>query len=107
MPHPMVEVPEVTGPNLRSPCAAVAKSPPEPPLDILPISIWGPSVQSTELPSGASEGEGRKHLGHARDEVSLLANSELATRALSSIIWDSDLKKADSMSVGEVLASSL
>ena len=89
----------------------VAKSPPgrttEPPLDILPIYVWSPSAPSVELPSEASEGKGRKHLGHERDENSLLANSELAAGALSSILRDSDLKKADSMSVGEALASLL
>ena len=63
-------------------------------------------MQSTELPSGASEGKGRKHLGHVRDEDSLLVNAELADGALSSILRDSDLKKADSMSVREALASS-
>ena len=34
-------------------------------------------------------------------------NAELAVGALSSILRDSDLKKADSMLVGEALASSL
>ena len=111
MPHPVVEVSEVAGPQLCSPCAVVPKSPPkrtvEPPLDILPISVWSPSEQSAELPFGASEGEGRKHLGHERDEDSLLANAELAIGALSFILWDSKLKKTDSMFVGEALASSL
>ena len=86
----MVEVSDVIGPQLRSPHAAVAKSPPgridEPPLDILPISVWSPSAQSAELPSRASEGEGRKHLGHKRDEDSLLASAELTVRAVSSIL---------------------
>ena len=111
MPHPVAEVSEVIGPQLHSPRAAVAKIPPgriiEPPLDILPISFWSCSVQSAELPSGASEGEERKHLRHERDEDLFLANAELAVGALSSIIRDSNLKKADSMSVGEALASSL
>ena len=42
-PPPLAEVSEATGPQLRSPCAVVAKSPPgriaEPPLDILPIYV--------------------------------------------------------------------
>ena len=76
-------------------------------MDILPISVWSPSTQSAELPFRAYEGEGRKHLSHERDEDSLLMNVELAAGALSSILRDSDLKKADSMSVGEALASSL
>ena len=101
----------VIDPQLRSSHAVVAKSPPgmttEPPLNILPISVWSPSAQSAELPSGAFEGEERKHLGHERDEDSLLVNAKLAAGALSSIIRDSDLKKVDSTSVGEALASSL
>ena len=53
------------------------------------------------------EGEGRKCLGHEREEESLLLNAELAAGAMSSIIRDSYLKKTDSMSVEEALASSL
>ena len=53
MSHPVAEVSKVTGPQLRSPHAAVAKSPPgrtaEPPLDILPISVWSPSAQSAHV----------------------------------------------------------
>ena len=64
-------------------------------------------MQSAKLPSRESEGEGRKHLGHERDEDSLLANAELAIGTLSSILRDSDLKKVDSMSVKEALASLL
>ena len=64
-------------------------------------------MQSVELPSGASEGEGRKHLGRERDEDSLLASAELTTGVVSSILWDSDLKRADVMSVEEALALSL
>ena len=48
MPHPMAEVSNVTGPRLHSPRAMVAKSHPgrtaESSLDILPISVWSPSV---------------------------------------------------------------
>ena len=66
-----------------------------------------PSAQSAKLPFGASEGEGRKNFGHERDEDSLLANVELAARALSSILRDFDHKKADSTSVEEALALSL
>ena len=62
----------MTGPQLCSPSAVIAKSPPErtaePPLNIVPISVRSPSSQTTELPSGPSEGEGRKHLGPKRGE---------------------------------------
>ena len=102
------------GPQLRSPIAAIAKSPPpppgrtaEPPLDIVPIFFWSPSTQTAELPSGASEGERRKHLGPERDEDSLLASAELAARAILSVLRDYDLKRADAMPVEEVLALSL
>ena len=44
--HLMGEVPVVANPQPRSPPAMVAKNPPrrtaEPPLDILPISVWNP-----------------------------------------------------------------
>ena len=104
----MAEVSKVTGPQLRSPHAVVAKSPPrriaEPPLDILSISIRNPLAESAELPSEASKGEGRKRLGPERDKDSLLVSAELIVGAVSSILWDSDLKRADSMSVEEAMA---
>ena len=78
------------GPQLHSPSAAVAKSPPErtaePPLDIVPISVRSPLAQTAELPSGASEGEGRKHLGPERDEDSLLASVKLDAGVISSFL---------------------
>ena len=45
--------------------------------------------------------------GIERDEDSLLTNSELAAGAVLSILRDSDLKRADAMSVEEALALSL
>ena len=101
----------MTGPQLCSPRAVIAKSPPgrsvERPLDILPISVWSPSAQTADLSSGVSEGEGRKHLGPERDEDSLLASAELVVGAISSVLRDSDLKRVDAMPVEEVLALSL
>ena len=101
----------MTGPQLRSPSIAVAKSPlgktTEPPLDIMLISVRSPSSQTIELLSGASEGKGRKHLGPERDEDSLLASEELAARAISSVLLNSNLKRADAMPVEEVLALTL
>ena len=86
----MNKVSKVTGLQLRSPHAAVAKSPlgrtAKPPLDILPISVWSPSAQSAELPSRASEGEGRKHLRHGKDEDLFLTNAELTVGVISSIL---------------------
>ena len=53
------------------------------------------------------EVEGRDCFGTEGDEDSLFTNSELAVGAVSSILRDSDLKRADAMSVEEVLALSL
>ena len=101
----------MTGPQFSSPRVAVARSPPgrisEPPLDIVPISVRSPSSQTTELPSEASEDEGRKHFGLERDEDLLFASAELTIGAISSVLWDSDLKRVDAMPVEEVLTLSL
>ena len=47
---------------------------------------------------------GRGRFGAVGDEDSLLSHVELTTRAISSILRDSDLKKVDSLSVEEALA---
>ena len=54
-----------------------------------------------------SEDEGRGCFGTEGEEDSLLTNSELAAEAVSSILQDSDLRRADAMSVEDVLALSL
>ena len=53
------------------------------------------------------EDEGRDHFGTEGDEDSLLTNSKLVVGVVSSILRDSDLKKADAISVEESLALSL
>ena len=53
------------------------------------------------------EDEGRDFFGTEGDVDSLLANLELAAGAVSSILRDPDLKRADAMSVEEALALSL
>ena len=101
----------MTGPQFRSPVTAVARNPlgrtTKLPLDILPISVRSPLAQSAELPSRASEGEGRKHPGLETDEDSLLASIEFAARVISSVLQNSDLKRANAMPVEEALALSL
>ena len=101
----------MTGPQFSSPKAAVARSPPgrtsERPLDIVPISVRGPSSQTVEFPFGESEEEGRKNFGLERDEDSLLTSAKLAAGAISSVLRDSDLKRVDAMPVEGVLALSL
>ena len=80
---------------------------PEPPLEVLPIFVWSPSAQNAKLHPTTPEVRGKDCFGTEGDEDSLLTNSELAARAVSSILRDSDLKRADAMSVEEALALSL
>ena len=54
-----------------------------------------------------SEDEGRGCFGIEGEEDYLLANSKLVAGAVSSILRDSDLRRADAMSVEDVLALSL
>ena len=75
----------------------------EPPLEVLPISVRSPSVQNAKLPPTTPE----NCLGTEGDEDSLLTNSELTVGAVSSILRDSELKRANALSVEEALALSL
>ena len=79
----------------------------EPPLEALPISIWSPSAQNAKLPLTTPEDEGRDCFGTEGGEGLLLTNSELVAGAVSSILRDTVLKRADAMSVEEALALSL
>ena len=107
----LAEVSEVAGPQLRPSSSAGAKDSlrkaAKPPLEVLPIYVGSPPVQSTELPLLMPEDVGRDRFGAEGDEDSLLTNAELATEVVSSIIQDSDLKKADALSVKEALVLSL
>ena len=76
------------------------------PLVVLPISIRGPLAQDFKRPLTKLEDEGRGCFGTEREEELLLANSKLAVRVVSSILRDSDLRRADAMSVKDVLALS-
>ena len=100
MPPSMAEVSKVAG--QKNPSGRTA----EPPLEVLPISVWSPLAQNSKLPPMTLEVEERDCFKTERDENSLLTNSELAVRAVSSILRDSDLKRADAMSVEEALALS-
>ena len=79
----------------------------EPHPEALPISVWSPSEQNAKLPPTTLEDEGKDCFGTEGDEDSLLTNSKLAVGAISSILQDSDLKRADAMLVDEALALSL
>ena len=101
MPPSMAEVSKVAG--SKNPSRKTA----EPPLKVLPISVWSPSAQNAKLPPSTPEDEGKDCFGTEGDEDSLLTNSELAVGAVLSILRDSDLKREDAMSVKEALALSL
>ena len=76
-------------------------------LIVLPISVWSPLVQDFKCPPTMPEDEGRGGFGTEGEEDSLLANLELPTGAVLSILSDSDLRRADAMPVEDVLALSL
>ena len=107
----LARVPRAPGAQPRSAFATKAKDSSgravEPPLEVMPISVWSPPAQSAEPPPSIVEDLGRKRLEDDGDEDSLLSNAELATGAISSILQDSDLKRSGALPVEEALALSL
>ena len=79
----------------------------EPPLEVLPISVWSPTSQGAELPPPMPDDVGKGNFHTVGDEDSLLSHVELAAGVVSSILQDSDLKKVDALSVEEALALTL
>ena len=77
------------------------------PLVVLPISVRSPLAQDFKRPPATPEDEGRGCFRIEGEKNSLLANSMLVVRVVSCTLRDSDLKRADAMSVEEVLALSL
>ena len=110
LPSP-VEVPRASGAQPRSASAAKAKyssrRAAEPPLEVMPISVWSSLAQSVEPPPSIAEDLGRKRPKADGDEDSLLSNAELATDVMSSILRDSDLKRSGALPIEEALALSL
>ena len=108
MPSP-VEVPRAPGAEPRFAFAAKAKDSSgravEPPLEVMPISVWSPPAQSAEPPPSIAEDLGRKRPEADGDEDSLLSNAEPG--AISSIVRDSNLKRSGALPVEEALALSL
>ena len=78
----------------------------EPPLEVMPISVWSPPAQSAEPSPSIAEDLGRERLEVDGDEDSLLSNAELAAGAISSILMDSDHKRSDALPIEEALALS-
>ena len=107
----LAEVFEVVGAQRRSSSAAGVKGSSredaEPPLKVLPISVWSPSAQNASPPLSTRGDVGDDCFKAEGGEDSLLANAELAARAVSSILRDSDLKKVGALCVKDALALSL
>ena len=78
----------------------------EPPIEALPISVWSPTLQSAAPPSAMpDEVTGNRDSSEAAwGEDSLLSHAEIATRVVSSILRDSDLRKVDALPVEEALS---
>ena len=105
---PPTEVPKAPSSQLRSGSAAKAKDSSgkaaEPPLEVMPITVWSPPTQSVEPSPSKAEELGRKRLEADGDGDSLLSNVELAAGTVSSILRDSDLKRSGALPVEETLA---
>ena len=105
------EVLKASSSQLRSGSVAKAKDSlgkvVEPPLKVMPITVWSPPAQSVEPPPSRATELGRKHFEVDGDGDNLLSNAELAAGAVSSILRDSDLKRSGALPVEETLALSL
>ena len=79
------------------------------PLAIVPITVWNPPTRSVRSPSRRTEELKRKdpRSESGGDEDSLLLNVELAAKAVSSILKDSDLRRSKMLPVDEALALAL
>ena len=78
----------------------------EPPLEVLPISVWSPTSQGAAPPPAMPDEVtgNRYHFEAAGDEDSLLSHAELAARVVSSILRDFDLRRVGVLPVEEALA---
>ena len=108
---PPAEVPRASSSQLRSGSTTKAKDSSgravEPPLEVMPITVWSPPAQSLEPPPSRVEELGRKHPKAYGDGDSLLFNAELVAGAVPSILKDYDLKRSGALPVEEALALSL
>ena len=78
----------------------------EPPLEVLPISVWSPMSRGAVPPPAMPDKVtgNRDRFEATGDEDSLLSHAKLATGDVSSILRDSDLRKVDALSAEEALA---
>ena len=78
----------------------------EPPLEVLPISVWSPTSRGAAPPLAMpNEVMGNRDRFEATgDEDSLLSHAKLTTRVVSSILRDFDLRRVGTLPVEEALA---
>ena len=108
---PQSEAPRAPSSQPRSGSAAKARDSSgraaEPPLEVMPITVWSPPVQRAKPPSSRAKELRRKRPKVDGDGDSLLFNVELVAGAVSSILRDSDLKRSGALPVEEAFALSL
>ena len=78
----------------------------EPPLEVLPISVWSPTSRGV-VPPPITPDEvtgNRDRFEAAKDEDSLLFHAELAVGVVSFILRDSDFRRVGALPVEEALA---
>ena len=112
-PSPLSEAFTILSSQLGSRSAAKAKSllgrAVDQPLAVMPITVWNPPMKGVRLPPRRAE-EFKKKEPESKsggDGDSLLLNAELAERAVSSILKDSDLKRSKALLADEALTLSL
>ena len=78
----------------------------EPPLEVLPISVWSPTSRGTAPPLAMpDEVTGNcDRFEAAGDEDSLLSHAKLAVGAVSSILRNFNLRRVGALPVEEALA---
>ena len=76
----------------------------EPPLEVIPISVWSPTSRGTAPSPAMPDKVRRDRFGVIESEESLLSHVKLAAGAVSSILRDFDLRKVDALSIEEALA---
>ena len=105
---PLSKVPRAPSSQPRSGSTAKAKDSSgravEPPLEVMPITVWSPPAQSAKPPSSRVEELRGKPPETDGDGDSLLFNAELAVSTVSSILRESDLKRSGALPVEEALA---
>ena len=79
----------------------------EPPLEVMPITVWSPPDQSAAPPSSRAEELRGKSPKADGDDDSLLSPAELTTGTVSSVLREYDIKRSGALPVEEALALSI